>query len=256
MLDRRGLILLSTTILLSCRGNSLDAVTGGADSGSGSAGTSGTGGGGGTGSGGAGGTGGNAVADAGADVGSGGAAAGSGGASGSGGRVDAGANDGPAPIPLPGNSLTGMLGTLGPAKPIVAAFTIHTGPLIVLQDREARIYLSSAPLTCAQISTAGWLSSAAAGSQVTEIVVSSFEQALGAPIGAPGTGIPPNAVGEVNYAEGGKSSADEVKATSGLILTTGLADGGVHGTLDATFADGSHLTGMFNAHFCAGGQIY
>jgi hypothetical protein len=152
--------------------------------------------------------------------------------------------------------LTGTLGTLGAAKPIVAAFTIHTGPVIVLDDRAARIYLSSAPLTCAQISTAGWLSSAAAGSQVTEIVVPSWERALGILIGGPAPGKPYTTVGEVNYAEGGKSSTEEVKATSGLILTTGLAEGGVHGTLDATFADGSHLMGMFHAHFCAGGQIY
>ena len=249
MFGRRGLLLLSTTILLSCGGNSLDAVTGGGDSGadrSGSAGTgSGGSGSGGAGSGGASGTGGNAVADAGGSVGSGGATAGSGGASGSGGSADAGGNDGPAPAPLPGNSLTGTLGSLGPAKPIVAAFVIHTG-------NQGRAYLSSAPLTCAQMMTAGWLSSAAAGSQVTEIVVARSVGAGGFPIEAGS----PDPAGEVNYAAGGKSSADQVKAKSGSILNVELIDGGMHGMLDATFGDGSHLTGMFHAHFCAGGQIY
>ena len=246
MLARRGLILLSTTILLSCGGNSLDAVTGGgdsgADSGSGGAGS------GGAGSGGASGTGGGAGADAGAVIGSGGAIAGSGGASGSGGSADAGSNDGPAPTPIPGNSLTGTLGPLGAAKPILSAFTIRMG-------NQGRVYLSSAPLTCAQMMTAGWLSSAAAGSQVTEIVV---QAALTDPftIGAADGGAF-KLVGEVNYAAGGKSSATEVMAKSGTILVNEvLADGGLRGTIDATFADGSNLTGTFFAQVCAGGQPY
>jgi len=142
-----------------------------------------------------------------ATVDSGGATAGSGDASGSGGSADAGGNDGPAPTPLPGNSLTGTLGTLGSAKPIVAAFTIHNG-------NQGRVYLSSAPLTCTQIMMAGWLSSAAAGSHVTEIVVARWEGGIAFSIGAGGQ-YPE--MGEVNYAAGGRSSADEVMAKSGTM---------------------------------------
>ncbi len=79
MLGRRGLILLSMTILLSCCGKSLDAVTGGGDSGAASGGAGGTSGGAGGTSGTAGGTsgtGGHTVADASGDHGSGGADAG------------------------------------------------------------------------------------------------------------------------------------------------------------------------------------
>jgi hypothetical protein len=72
MLGRSGLILLSMTILLSCNGKSLDAVTGGGDSGA----TGGTSGSAGATGGGAGGTSGGAGATGG-DHGSGGADAGS-----------------------------------------------------------------------------------------------------------------------------------------------------------------------------------
>ena len=254
MFDRRGLTLLSITILVSCGGSSLDAVTSGGDSGADSSGgtadaSDAGAGSGGAGSGGATGTGGAAVVDAGADVGSDGAIAGSGGAGGSGGSADAGTYKEPTPAPPSGNSLTGTLGTLGPAKPIVAGFVVHTGI-------QGRAYLSSAPLTCAQMMTAGWLSSAVAGSQVTEVVVWRWEGAVVSEIGIAGTGVPPAGVGEVNYAVGGKSSADAVKAKSGRILNEGLGDGGMHGDLDATFADGSQLAGIFHVHFCPGGQLW
>ena len=244
MFDRRGLTLLSITILLSCGGNSLDAVTGGGDSdadrGSGS---------GGAGSGGVSGTGGAAVADAGASVGSGGASAGSGGASGPLGSADAGGNDGPAPAPIYGNGLTGTLGTLGKAKSTVAAFTTNIG-------RQALIYLSSAPLTCAQIMTPGWLSSATAGSQVVELVLSPAPVHVGTfPIGAAGGAF--KLVGALNYAAGGDPSANEVMAKSGWILLVAIyTDGRLRGRVNATLADGSSLYGDFNAPFCAGGQHY
>jgi hypothetical protein len=64
-------------------------------------------------------------------------------------------------------------------------------------------------------------------------------------------------VGEVNYGAGGKSSATEVMAKSGWILVRQvLADGGLAGTIDATFADGNNLMGKFYADVCAGGQRY
>jgi hypothetical protein len=151
--------------------------------------------------------------------------------------------------------LTGTLGTLGPAKPIAAAFAVHIG-------KQGVIYLSSAPLTCAQMKTAGWLQSATAESQVVEIVASR----LGAgvyPIGAAGNAV---SMGAVNYAAGGKPSTAEVTAKSGTVVVnaiflgagdpytaTGLLRGSV---VDATFPDGSKLAGTFFADFCVGGQRY
>jgi hypothetical protein len=221
--------------------------TSGASAGSGSGGISGSGGA--SGSGGVSGAGG-------ASAGSGGATAGSGGGSGSGGSTDAGIDAGPAPTPVhPGNSLTGTLGTLGPAKPIAAAFSVHIG-------KQGVIYLSSAPLTCAQIMTAGWLQSATAGSQVVEIVSSPLS-AGAYPIGADAGAL---RMGAVNYAAGGTPSTAEVMAKSGTVLVsaiflgpgdpytaTGLLRGSV---VDATFADGSKLAGTFFADFCVGGQHY
>jgi hypothetical protein len=221
--------------------------TSGASAGSGSSGVSG--------GSGAAGTGG--VSGAGdASVGSGGATAGSDGGSGSGGSADAGTDAGPAPTPVhPGNSLTGTLGTLGPAKPIAAALAVHIG-------KQGVIYLSSAPLTCAQIMTAGWLQSATAGSQVVEIVSSPLSAGV-YPIGAAGGAL---RMGAVNYAAGGTPSTAEVMAQSGTVLVsaiflgpgdpytaTGLLRGSV---VDATFADGSKLAGTFFADFCVGGQHY
>jgi hypothetical protein len=149
----------------------------------------------------------------------------------------------------------GTLGTLGPAKPIVASHAITTycgaGPCIKVNN-EVRIYLSSAPLTCAQMMTAGWLQSATAGSQVVEIVVSGLSAGV-YPIGA---AAGPFNVGAVSYAAGGTPSTNEVTAKSGTVLVNAVFLGGdplQRGTVDATFADGSKLTGAFLARFCAGG---
>jgi hypothetical protein len=192
----------------------------------------------------------------GASGGSSGATANSGGGSGSGESADAGGNGGAAPTPVhPGNSLTGTLGTLGPAKPIAAALAVHIG-------KQGVIYLSSAPLTCAQIMTAGWLQSATAESQVVEIVISFLSTGpftIGADAGAVFAGA-------VNYATGGTLSTAEVMAKSGTILVNAVflgpgdpytATGYLRGSVeDATFADGSKLAGTFFADFCVGGQHY
>ena len=63
--------------------------------------------------------------------------------------------------------------------------------------------------------------------------------------------------GEVNFAEGGKTSAGETTADTGSITFT-KADpmGIVEGTVSATYADGSEIMGTFHAEFCAGGQGY
>jgi hypothetical protein len=190
-----------------------------------------------------------------AAVDSGGATSDSGGDSGSGGSADAGSVGGPAPTPVPGNSLMGTLGTLGPAKPIVASHAITTycgATPCIKANSQVRIYLSSAPLTCAQMMTAGWLQSATDGSQVVEIVVSGLSAGF-YPIGA---AAGPFNVVAVNYAAGGTPSTAEVTATSGGIVVNAVSLGPdplQRGTVDATFADGSKLAGTFLARFCAGG---
>src|SRR5262245_57294552 len=65
-----------------------------------------------------------------------------------------------------GSQLTGTLGALGPVEPILNGWATTNG-------LETLIYLTTAPLTCAQMMTMGtpWLRSLPAGSQVIEIVV-------------------------------------------------------------------------------------
>ena len=130
-----------------------------------------------------------------------------------------------------------MLGALGATKPTASS-------IVISNSGETLIYLSSTPITCADVKVSRWLGSIAADSQVVEIVFK----------GAPTVGkiqVPP---GEVNYAAGGKSSSYEVVANAGSInLTKAEAMGVVEGSIDATYASGS-VKGSFHAEFCAGGQ--
>jgi hypothetical protein len=135
------------------------------------------------------------------------------------------------------------LGKLGEAQPILAAFTITNGP-------ETLTYLSSAPLTCADMMMMGakWLSKLPAGTQVIEIVVPGTASAKTYQIGG--------LQGEVHYAEGGKSSSSEASASSGSIVFTQAAKGSAHdGTFTAQFS-GSPVTGSFHAEWCQGGSEY
>ncbi|MDB4937569.1 MAG: hypothetical protein JWP87_4541 [Labilithrix sp.] len=167
--------------------------------------------------------------------------AGSSGTSGSSGDVmhppDAATTDGSS---AGGTALTGKLGALGDVKPTVSSLWISN-------SGETLVYMSSAPLTCEQLKTSRWLGAATAGSQVIEIVIR----------GAPKVGdvaVPP---GEVNFAQGGKSSSYEVNADSGNItFTKAEATGVVEGTLSASYAGGDTVSGSFHADFCAGGQGY
>ena len=138
-----------------------------------------------------------------------------------------------------GNSISGTLGTLGAAQPIVSAFNISN-------SGETLIYLSSGALTCQQLTVSRWLGGTTAGTQVVEIV---FQ-------GAPVVGniqVPP---GEVNYAPGGMSSAFETNADSGMIsLTTANVAGTLAGSFTATYGSDS-ISGQFNATYCANGQDY
>ncbi len=136
-------------------------------------------------------------------------------------------------------NLTGTLGALGAVKPTVSS-------LMISNSGETLIYLSSATLTCDQLKVSRWLGAATAGSQVIELIVS----------GAPSVksyDVPP---GEVNFAEGGKSSATEVSADSGTIrFTVAEAMGTVEGTVAATYGS-NNIHGTFHATYCAGGQGY
>jgi hypothetical protein len=137
-------------------------------------------------------------------------------------------------------ALTGTLGKLGDAKPTVSS-------LFISNSGETLIYLSSAALTCAQLTESRWLGSVSSGAQVVEIVIS----------GAPALGkvaVPP---AEVNYAGGGKSSSYEVLADSGSITFTKFeAKKVVEGTLSASYGGSDSIKGTFHAEFCVGGQGY
>lgn len=202
----------------------------GGTSGAGGGGTGGISGVGGGGAGGAGGTGGT------------GGAGGAGGTGGTGGDEPEDAGDDAGDVGN-GSDLTGMLGALGDVKPVLSGWATTNG-------LETLIYLSSSPLTCEQMMTEGtpWLSTLPAGTQVIEIVVRGM-----ATVGTTNVGF---LAGEINYAEGSKSSSFEVNADSGSItFTTTEAMGVYEGSLEATYPMGS-LMGTFHAEWCEGGQEY
>jgi hypothetical protein len=144
-----------------------------------------------------------------------------------------------------GSDITGTLGTLGAVQPIMAGFALTTS------TGETAVYLSSAPLTCAAISTPGgrWLGSLPAGTQVIEIVVAGGASAMMYSVGGLG-GI------ELNFAAGGMSSATEKHSTAGTVTFTKASVGGAHeGSIMATNSGGM-IMGTFHADWCAGGQEY
>jgi len=110
--------------------------------------------------------------------------------------------------------------------------------------------MSSAPITCALLTSSRWLGSVAAGSQVVEIVVPSDTTA--------GTIQVEEGGAEVNYAPGGMSSAYEESADSGSVTFTTLTPNGVvEGSVTASYTDpAGNVSGTFHAEFCAGGQGY
>jgi hypothetical protein len=135
-------------------------------------------------------------------------------------------------------SLTGKLGTLGAIKPTASSWVISN-------SGETLIYMSSSALTCDQVRVSRWLGSQTAGAQVVEVVV------RGVPVlGA--TAVPP---AEINYGEGGKSSAGETSAASGTITFTKTGAASlVEGSVTGTFDNGDTINGIFHAEFCSGGQ--
>jgi len=138
-------------------------------------------------------------------------------------------------------SLTGTLGSLGAVQATVSS-------LVTANSGETIVYLSSAPLTCADIQTSRWLGSLPKGSQVVELVIK----------GAPKPSTYKVGPAEVNYAPGGMSSAYEKSADSGSItFTEGAASSAVSGTISATYGSPKgDVSGSFHAEFCAGGQEY
>src|ERR1700712_4856635 len=100
-----------------------------------------------------------------------------------------------------GTNLTGTLGTTGAIKPIVSS-------LVISNSGETLIYMTTAPLTCQQLTMSRWLGSFTTGAQVIEIVVSGP-----AKVGA--ATFP-----EVNWATGGKSSAYEQSVAPGQGMVT------------------------------------
>jgi hypothetical protein len=142
-----------------------------------------------------------------------------------------------------GNALTGTLGALGPVKPVMAGWATTNG-------LETLIYLSSAPLTCAMMMTKGvkWLATLPAGTQVIEIVVRGTAMVGTTPVGP--------LQGEVNYAEGSKSSSTETTAMGGSIMFTKAEPKKLfEGAVMATYAKGN-VMGNFHADWCEGGTEY
>jgi hypothetical protein len=149
-----------------------------------------------------------------------------------------------------GNTATGMLCTLGATKPIVNAY-------ITSNSGETLVYLSTVPLTCAQMMTGGlgWLSSTTAGGQVIEIVIGTLAGGAN-----PAVNMPINVAilqGEVNFAAtGGPSSAETTAASGSITFTKFSAMGPAEGTFTATYGCGGMVMGTFKAEFCNGGQGY
>jgi hypothetical protein len=160
----------------------------------------------------------------------------------------AGKSGGAAGTMASGNAgnITGTLGALGTVQPIMSGWATTNG-------LETLIYLSTAPLTCAMMMTRGtkWLSSLPAKSQVIEIVV-------GTPSAVKSYTIGTSAAlggGEVNYAEGSKSSSTEVTGSAGTIMLTKADAMGVQeGSIEVTAP--YMAKGTFHAEWCQGGTEY
>jgi hypothetical protein len=103
--------------------------------------------------------------------------------------------------------------------------------------------MSSTTITCDQLKVSRWLGSTTAGAQFVEIVIK----------GAPKLSDYPVPPGEVNYAQGGKSSSYETNADSGKISFTKADAQVVEGSVMATYGTKS-ISGTFHAEFCANGQ--
>lgn len=138
--------------------------------------------------------------------------------------------------------LWGNLGELGELKPTASSFVIEN-------SGEVLVYMSSTPLTCAQIQVSRWLGGVEMGAQVVELVVPADKATGTVEVGEGGA--------EVNYALGGRSSAYEQSAMGGHVTFTKPLPGTVEGTFVGEFADSADsVKGRFQAEYCDGGQGY
>ena len=155
--------------------------------------------------------------------------------------LDAGTVSSDGGSPSDPSKVTGTLSTLGAAQPIVSSYVISN-------RGETLIYLTTSPITCTTLQASRWSGSTAAGSQIIEFVMQ------GAPTVGQTVAVPP---GEVNYVPGAMSSANEMSASSGsFMFTRADHNGTVQGYVTAAFDDGTHISGTFNAEFCANGMNY
>jgi len=118
---------------------------------------------------------------------------------------------------------------------------------------ETLVYLSTGPLTCAMMMTQGvkWLSKLPAKSQVIEIVTGTPSSAKVYNIGTAAA----LGGGEVNYAEGSKSSSTEVTGKAGKVtITKGGAMAAQEGMIEVTAP--FMASGTFRAEWCQGGTEY
>lgn len=174
------------------------------------------------------------------------AGSGAAGAHASAGASGSSAAAGSGAAPMSGSHVTGTLGALGDAQPVMAGWATTNG-------LETLVYLSSAPLTCAMMMTQGvkWLSKLPAKSQVIEIVVGNPSNTKKYTIGTSAA----LGGGEVNYAEGSKSSSTEVTGRTGSItFTKAMAKGVQEGTFEVTAP--YMASGTFHAEWCEGGTEY
>jgi hypothetical protein len=148
----------------------------------------------------------------------------------------------PAPEPPPDFSktvITGKLGELGDAKPMVSS-------LFISNSGETLVYMATEPLSCNGLTISRWLGQTPEDTQVVEVVIKGDPEVKDYP-------VPP---GEVNYAKGGRSSAFEVNADGGSIsFHTAKVSELVEGQFTANYGADT-VSGTFHATFCDGGQGY
>jgi hypothetical protein len=164
------------------------------------------------------------------------------------GEAEGGSEAGGGDSAAAANSVSGTYGT-DAVKPVETAYWIGQPSNPAESGGGPFIYLFSGPITCSALSQgSGWLTTIAAGTQVTELIVGTTS--VGTPVSA-ASHAAPNVV-EANYAYGG--SSNETRATSGTVTLTSYSKGlAVDGTLDLTFPVGS-AKGTFHATWCATGN--
>lgn len=113
-------------------------------------------------------------------------------------------------------------------------------------------YVFDAPITCAELASAGWDATVADGSQSIELKLIGTATGTYAvsPDATPGSGE-----AGVNYTVTSRTGTPvETALTGGSVTLSTLSEAGSTGTFDLTFATGDHLVGSFDAPFCPPGR--